>query len=236
MEKEFKIEVFKREVSSKKSSLKILRKEMKIPGVYYSHNSTDSTPLYITKKSLIEAQKTGSRIFNIAVNNKKRNIILKSIQYHPVTDEIIHLDLYGVDMKRAVAVSITISLIGTAIGVQEEGGVLVQSLNQLDIECLPLDIPEIIEVDISHLGLGDSIKVLDIEIDEKFTLKTDKGQTIASVTHAMKEEEVVVEVDEESEEFIEGEESDTEESEETKESEDGKPKDDTETSENKQDK
>ena len=130
---EFKIEVFKRELT-KKGRMKAFRKEDKIPGIYYSHNSTNSVPLYITKNTFKEAQKSGSRIFNILVGDKKRNVIFKFIQYHPVTDEVLHLDLYGVDMNRPVAISIIVALTGTAKGVSQEGGVLVQSLNEVNIE------------------------------------------------------------------------------------------------------
>lgn len=204
MATECKIEVFKRDLSSKKSLMKSLRKENKIPGIYYSHDSSDSIPLYMTKESLSMAQKSGAKIFNIQVGKEMKNVIFKSIQFHPVTEEVIHLDLYGVDMKRAVSVKVDIILTGTAKGVSEEGGVLVQSLNELEVECLPLDIPESFEVNIENLALGESIKVEDMEIEEKFDLKTNLNQTIASVTHAMKEEELVPDTTEaDDEEFME---------------------------------
>ena len=202
MAEEFKIEVHKRELSNKKSDLKSLRKDEKIPGVFYSFDSKKSVPLYIEKNSFRDAGKSGAKIFNISVGKNKKNVIFKSIQYHPVTDEVLHVDLYGVDMNRAVSVKVAILLIGNASGVLEEGGVLVQSLNELEVDCLPSDIPDSIEVDISDLKLGDALKVGDIKISEKLDLKTAEEQTIASVTHAMKEEELTP-VTEEDEEFLE---------------------------------
>ena len=202
MAEEFKIDVHKRELSNKKSDLKSLRKDEKIPGVFYSFDSKKSVPLYIEKNSFRDAGKSGAKIFNISVGKDKKNVIFKSIQYHPVTDEVLHIDLYGVDMNRAVSVKVAILLIGNASGVLEEGGVLVQSLNELEVDCLPSDIPESIEVDISDLKLGDALKVGDIKISEKLDLKTAEEQTIASVTHAMKEEELTP-VTEEDEEFLE---------------------------------
>jgi len=206
MADEFKIEVHKRELSNKKSDLKSLRKDEKIPGVFYSFDSQKSVPLYIEKKSFREAGKSGAKIFNILVGKDKKNVIFKSIQYHPVTDDVLHIDLYGVDMNRAVAVKVAIHLTGNALGVLEEGGVLVQSLNELEVECLPSDIPDSIEVDISELNLGDALKVEDITVPEKVELKTSEEQTIASVTHAMKEEELVPDVAEDEEFMEEGEE------------------------------
>lgn len=231
MAEEFKIEVFKRELL-KKSDMKALRKNNNIPGVFYSFDSNDSIPLYIGKESFVKAQKSGAKIFNISVGKENKNIIFKSIQYHPVTDEVLHLDLYGVDMKRVVLVSVKINLVGTPKGVQEEGGILIQSLNEIAIECLPLDIPDFIEVDVADLAMYDSIKLDQISIDEKLTLKTDSSQTVASVTHAMKEEEIIsVSEEETDEEFIEGEEGDSGDEEST----DGTPKDDS-SGENKESK
>ena len=122
-----------------------------------------------------------------------------------MTDQIIHIDLYGVNMDQAVTVKVQLILNGNATGVINEGGVLVQSLNELEIDCLPGDIPEYIEIDIAHLNLGDSFRAVDLDLDDKFTLKTDEDQVIASVTQAMKEEEIIPDV-EEDEEGLEGEE------------------------------
>ena len=111
MANEFKIEVHKRELSAKKSDMKNLRKEQKIPGIFYSFDSKESIPLYIDKKTFSEASKSGAKIFNIAVGkDKKEMLFLNPIQYHPVTDDIIHIDLYGVDMNRKVSVKVTINL------------------------------------------------------------------------------------------------------------------------------
>lgn len=202
MANEFKIEVHKRELSAKKSDMKNLRKEQKIPGIFYSFDSKESIPLYIDKKTFSEASKSGAKIFNIAVGKDKRNVIFKSIQYHPVTDDIIHIDLYGVDMNRKVSVKVVINLTGNPIGVANEGGVLVQSLNEIDLDCLPGDIPESIDADISELGIGQVFKVEDLNVSDQLEIKTPDDQTIASVTHAMQEEETTS--DEESEEFMDG--------------------------------
>jgi len=195
MAQEFKLDIFKRDDISK-SSLKQLRRDGNIPGIFYSCNSKESIPFYMENKTLVEAKKSGARIFNIAVGSNKQTVIFKSVQYHPVTDEVLHVDLYGVNMDQAVAVKVQLKLEGNAAGVLNEGGVLVQSLNEVEIECLPSDIPENITIDISELNLGDSLKVEEIELDEKFSLKSDNQQVIASVTQAMKEEEAEPDLEE----------------------------------------
>ena len=195
MTQEFKLDIFKRDDISK-SSLKQLRRDGNIPGIFYSYNSKESIPFYMENKTLVEAKKSGARIFNIAVGSNKQTVIFKSVQYHPVTDEVLHVDLYGVNMDQVVAVKVQLKLEGNAAGVLNEGGVLVQSLNEVEIECLPSDIPENITIDISELNLGDSLKVEEIELDEKLSLKSDNQQVIASVTQAMKEEEAEPDLEE----------------------------------------
>ena len=99
--------------------------------VYYSFDSKSSIPFSIDIKNLRDAQKSGFNIFNINVGSKKRTVLFKSVQYHPVTDEILHIDLYGIKMDQAVTVSVSVTLVGTPKGVQEQGGTLIQGLNEL---------------------------------------------------------------------------------------------------------
>ena len=190
--KEFKLEVTKRDGSGKKSS-KQVRREGGIPGVYYSHDSKESVSFSIEKKELFEAQKSGANIFNISVGAKKRNVIFKSVQYHPVTDDILHIDLYGVKMDEKITVKVSIHLTGDATGVKDEGGVLNSPTSEIEVACLPMDIPNAIEVDVTKLSIGDSMQVVDIKLDDKLTLMSSPDAVVASVTHAMREEEPVVE-------------------------------------------
>jgi len=190
--KEFKLEVTKRDGSGKKSS-KQVRREGGIPGVYYSHDSKESVSFSIDEKELFEAQKSGANIFNISVGAKKRNVIFKSVQYHPVTDDILHIDLYGVKMDEKITVKVSIHLTGDATGVKDEGGVLNSPTSEIEVACLPMDIPNAIEVDVTKLSIGDSMQVVDIKLDDKLTLMSSPDAVVASVTHAMREEEPVVE-------------------------------------------
>ena len=197
MANEFTLEVTKRD-SVSKNEIKQMRKEGKVPGIYYSHDSKNSIPFYIERQVLRQAYKSGARIFNINVGSKKRTVIFKSVDYHPVTDQVLHVDLYGVKMDQAVTISVELKLTGSAKGVVE-GGILVQGLNELEIDCLPMDIPEFLEVDISNLNLGDSLRVADLQLDEKFAIKSSEDQIIASVTHPMKEVETTDSSEEEGE-------------------------------------
>ena len=199
MANEHKIDINKRKSLGKKG-VKQLRREGMIPGIYYSPNSENSTPIVISQGDFHEAVKSGARIFNISVGEKKQNVLFKSVQYHPVTDQVLHIDLYGIRMDRAVNIKIPVHLIGDPIGVTEEGGVISQATTEIEIACLPGDIPEFVETDVSGLAIGDAINVGILQLDEKITLITPEDTVLASVTHAMKEIEPVVE--EEEEEFM----------------------------------
>ena len=195
MANEHQIDINKRDNTGKKG-VKQLRRERSIPGIYYSPTSESSTPIFLTQSEYHEAVKSGARIFNISVGGKKQTVLFKSVQYHPVTEQVLHIDLYGIRMDKPVNIKIPVRLTGDPIGVTDEGGVLNQASNEIEIQCLPADIPEFVETDISELNLGDSISVGIIELDEKFTLITPEDTVLASVTHAMKEIEPVVEEDE----------------------------------------
>jgi large subunit ribosomal protein L25 len=188
MANEFKLNIFKRDDLTKQGVKKV-RRENNIPGVFYSYDSKESIAFYVSQHMIIEAKKSGARIFNILVGDKKQTVIFKSVQYHPVTDDILHIDLYGVNMKETVSIKVQLILIGNPVGVANDGGLLVQSLNEVEIACLPSDIPENFEVDITELGLGDSYRASDLKLEDKYKLATDENQTIASITQAMKEEE-----------------------------------------------
>jgi len=201
MANQYKLEVNKREDLSKQG-LKMLRREGNIPGIFYESNSKNSISFYISKKEIFDAIKSNAKIFKISVGKTTKNVIFKSVQYHPVNDEIIHIDLYGVQMDKAVTVKVLVDLEGSPQGVRESGGVLSQAINEIEVSCLPLDIPEKFEINVDDLEMGDTLLIGDIDIGEKITLISNPELVLASVTLAMQEIEPVVE-EEESDEFME---------------------------------
>ena len=205
MNKEYKLEVEKRD-STKKSDLKKYRKDGKIPGVYYSHDSKESINFLVSQSEINMALKSDANIFAINVGGENKNVLFKSVQYHPVTEQMIHIDLYGVNMKKAVTVKVPLEMTGDAVGVRDEGGILNQVSQDIEIKCLPMDIPNIIEVDISNLSIGDTLLSGEISLDDKLELISDKDMLIVSVTLPMKEVEPEAEEDgiEEGEEGEEG--------------------------------
>ena len=99
-------------------------------------------------------------------------------------------------MDQVITIKVVLLITGDAIGVKDEGGILNQPLNEIEIQCLPADIPDSFELNISNLGIGDSLNAGDIELDEKFILITSKDTVAVSITQPMKEVEPEVGIDE----------------------------------------
>ncbi len=188
MAKQFKLNVEKREFQGK-AGVRMLRHQKKIPGVYYSYDASNIL-FQIDESEIRNAINSKANIFSVNVGGNEQNVIFKYVQYHPVTDDIIHIDLYGVDMTKSISIKIPIHFVGTPVGVQSGGGVLVTNLNELEISCLPSDIPDNIEVNISDVELGMSLQAGDIPLDDKWELATNSDLSIISVTQAAVEEEV----------------------------------------------
>ncbi|MBC8214436.1 MAG: 50S ribosomal protein L25 [Candidatus Marinimicrobia bacterium] len=209
MAQEYILEAHSRKEMGKKD-VKILRSEGKIPGVYYSHDSKESIPFYIETKELFNAFKSDSHLYKVEVGDKMRNVMFKDIQYHPVTDEVIHLDLYGVRMDELIQIKVPIHLIGDCLGEKEDGGKITQPLMELDIKCLPSNIPDFVELDITELRLGDSLHASDVMLADDVELASNPDSVIVSVTHGISDADLETAVlEEEGVEFedAEGEES-----------------------------
>ena len=191
-----KIEVNKRELSNKKSYVKNLRSMDEIPGIYYSHDSKDSIPFSVSKKVMHDALKSDAQVYQISVGSKARDVIIKSVQYHPITEEMLHIDLYGVRMDQEVTVKVPIEIIGQSEGVKA-GGVLNQTLTELDITCLPGSIPQNIEIDITDLNIGDTLRLGQLSLSEGLSVEGDEENLIIAVN-----EPVQIAEEEETEDVI----------------------------------
>jgi large subunit ribosomal protein L25 len=140
--------------------------------------------------------------FEIAVKNREGNIIfalkldgaegqtaiLREIQRDPVSHDILHLDFHHISLTEKVTVEVTIHLTGIADGVKNGGGILETITRSIEVECLPTDIPPSIDVDVSALGVGDSIHVRDLSVPG-IEILTDPDITITTVVPPTKAEE-----------------------------------------------
>jgi len=168
----------RREGTGKKYARKF-RKEGSIPVIYYSRDK-ESTPLVVSEKTLTHLVNVEHTLINLEYDGKKHNCLLQDVQLDPVTSKVIHADFLGIRLTEKVHVQVPIVLEGTSIGVRDGGGVLQRILMELDILCLPADIPPHFEIDVSDLEVGDSIHVSDLSF-EGIEIITDLDRTIISV-------------------------------------------------------
>ncbi len=191
----YKLDIINR-METRKKGAKAIRKKGFIPGVLY-YSGEENVNISIEKSVLFRAMQSGQRIFEVDQDGKSQYTMIKQLQYHPVTDDITHVDLMRVRRSEKMTISVPLVLVGESIGVKE-GGVLSQSLNQVEISCYPTDVPEQIELDIEDLELNSSKAVSNIKIDlENVDIISDPTLNIVSVTTPVEEEVIEDSLDEE---------------------------------------
>ena len=191
-----------------KNAVRRLRQEGKIPAILYGRGKA-GIPLELDKKDVIGILRSESgenTIFKTSYDSKSINTMIKEVQQDPVTDELLHIDLIQIAMDEMISVSVPLVLVGEAVGVKTEGGFVDHITREVEVECLPKDIPEQIEVNISDLHLHQSIKIEEITVPEGVKIQTDLQTVIVLIEAPSKEEELEEEVEEEMEVMEEGEE------------------------------
>ena len=182
----------------------------RVPAVLY-HSGVEATPLSMDRKALYKALKTGQMIFEVIVEEKSQFVLLKEVQYHPVTDEVIHIDFQKVKEDEKLSLEVAIRGIGESQGVKL-GGILVQLLNAVTVKCKPSEIPEFLEIDVTEMEMNTNLFVKDISLPEDVEMITAEDIAVMSVQEPKeeKEEEVVLEEDgEEGEGTTEGDSEDS---------------------------
>ena len=173
-----KLELLKREQPGSQVA-RTMRKEGKIPTNYY-YSGEENINLAIDKKVFRQAIQSGQHIFEVALNDITQYVMIKEVQYHPVTDEIIHIDLMRVRRDEKMTISVPIILEGTAIGVKE-GGIMTQNLTTLEISCLPADVPDHIVVDVSDFEMNHVMNVGELKVDDEIEILTAEDMDVLAV-------------------------------------------------------
>jgi len=202
-----KIKGEKRELFGKNASRR-LRREGKVPAILYGPE-TENVSLSLEKKDIFQILRSESgenTIFKVSFDSQVQDVMIKDLQKDPTSDELLHVDLILIAMDKEIRVEVPVVLVGEAVGVKSEGGFVDFVLRELEIECLPKDIPEHIDVDLSGLHLHQSIKVDELTPPEGVTFISEPDSVIAMIQAQAKEEEAVEEGIEEEGEVITGEE------------------------------
>ena len=175
-----------------KNDARRVRREGKIPAVVYGAGkeslSITVDPRVVTR--ILNSETGHNTIFDLTLEGEKTKAMIVDWQYEPIKGRILHIDLKRIALDKVLTVSVPIELIGEAEGVKTQGGILEQMLREVEIECLPADIPSHIDVDVSHLTFGKVLRVSDLPHLDKIKFLTDENQPVAHVT-SVKEEVAV---------------------------------------------
>ena len=175
-----------------------IRREDKVPGVIYGID-TENQHIEMDKSDLLAALRKSRRNdkFEVEIEGKdKYEVIVKEIQWHPVTEDIRHVDFYKLTQGRMITLFVPVVVTGESQGVKL-GGDLYQPRKKIMIEALPEAIPNEIVVDVTELDIGDVVHVFDLDIPEGAKVKSTKNFTVVAVLGRVQEEEETEEEEEE---------------------------------------
>ncbi len=178
--------------SIKKSDRNSLRRNGRVPGVYYSKHGSP-VPIDVNEKDINPLVfTTETHLLSLQLDNKDQlDCVIKDVQFDPLTDKVIHFDLLGLTSGEKFQLEVPVQFHGSPVGVKE-GGVLQILLHKLEVECLPKDIPQRIDINLQDLKLGDAIHVKDISLPGIEILNPEEA-VIAAVTHPKAEKEPAAE-------------------------------------------
>lgn len=175
-----------------KEEAKRLRRRQRIPGVVYGGTAGPVSVVVNPVELLAAVSGSDNVLINLSITGgaepRTSMVILKELQLDPVKDRPLHADFLEVSMEKKIRVEVPLVFSGEPAGVKNKGGILERGLRQLFVECLPLSIPERIQVDVSGLDIGDAIHVRDLHVAEGVRILDDGGRVVASVLAPAAEE------------------------------------------------
>src|SRR5438270_6948265 len=150
-----------------------------IPGVIYGHKEA-VVPVTLPKKETVGYLNRGAHLFDLAVDGRSEKVLVKEVQYDNLGIEVIHVDFARVSLDEKVEVTVPLELKGTPKG-EAEGGVLQQIINELQVECLVTDIPDVIRFNVSELGLNSVLHIKELQLPSGVRALQDEDQIVATV-------------------------------------------------------
>ena len=167
------INVRLREDVGRQASRRLRRTDL-VPAILYGRNEPNVT-LAIERGVLERLIHEHAYIVRVAWDGQQENVQIREIQYDSLGDDILHVDMVRISLSETVTVSVSVVPRGEAAGVNE-GGTLDLVLHELEIECLPIAIPESLRIDVSQLGIGDSLRIADLTLPEGVTALGEIGR------------------------------------------------------------
>jgi len=188
-----------------------LRRSGLVPAVVYG-GGRDTVPIQVDRRTLLDLlREAGSdnAVFLLELDggSKKRHCMVRDMEVDPLTRQIVHIDFLRIDMSQKVRVMVQVETVGIASGVKNEGGILDQVTREVEVECLPSDIPRSLELDVSALHIGQHLEAGDLVMPEGVELTEDPTKTLVNVAAPRLPEE---EEEEEAELLLEAEQEEPE--------------------------
>jgi large subunit ribosomal protein L25 len=174
------------------SNARRLRKEGWLPGVVY--DGKGQSILIQTNRHdfdrLLHRHTSANLLLDLKVDSQDpKKVLLKEVQHDPISQDLVHVDFVEISMTSKMRVRILLHLVGDPVGVTQDGGVLNHLLREVEVECLPGDLVEQIDVDVAGLHIGQNVFVRDLKVPAGFTVLTDGGIAIAGVAAPTEEKE-----------------------------------------------
>lgn len=146
-----------------KEANKKLRKLGVIPAVFYHKQKAES--IQVDALEFAKILKVGEQLVEMTIDGKKKKALIKDIQYHPVTEDVLHIDFQGVSLSEVVQLAVPLNFVGTPAGVRE-GGLLDVHMHEIEVKCKASDIPTQLDVEIDALNINDSLHVSDLDFGD----------------------------------------------------------------------
>ena len=188
------LEVNVRELQ-RRGAVRRMRAQGNVPAILYG-GGIEPIRLSINDRSLERVLRTGANALIDLKGPKEvkgKVVLVKEIQRDPVSQRLLHCDVYAVDAKKKLQVAVPIHFEGKPVGVEQQGGILDTPAREIEVSCLPFSIPERINVDVSNLSIGDAIHLRDITLPDDVEVISDESLTLAHVSAPRVEEEPVAE-------------------------------------------
>lgn len=185
-----------RDILGKK--VRFLRRQGLTPANLYGHD-VKSTALQVDtiqlKHTLAKAGKSSLVALKVDSAKRPKMVIIRDIQREPLTGGLLHVDLFQIKMEERIKIEVSLLFVGEAPAIRDRGGILVQNMNSVEVECLPANMPHNIEVDLSVLQeIDQAVHVKDLSVDEDVTILTDPEQSIIQIARSKVEVEIAEEL------------------------------------------
>jgi large subunit ribosomal protein L25 len=167
-----------------KNAARRVRVSGRIPAIVYGAKK-DSVPVTVDPKQIgriLHSDSGHNTVFDLKVGGEQTKAMIVDWQYEPIKGTLMHIDLKRIAMDQALRVGVPVQLTGVPEGVKTQGGILEQMLREVEIECLPSDIPDHIELDVTALVFGQVLRVSDLPHSDKIKFVTDETQPVAHIT------------------------------------------------------